>query len=192
MSRIALALALLAVALPMKAAAAQTWEDLSNQTADRALATAPLVSISARPLYAPVNVSPNATLSLIANYVAAGPAQGGVPCFSCVNGAQTSFNIGLTGPYNYVVLNTVWQYTTAMTDISLPNPSQCKFAWAITSGAKKIDSFSAKIGITAPGGYAYGMNRNPPNPAFHGLALLTAKVTCGTASDKVTTKLVFQ
>jgi hypothetical protein len=192
MSRVALALALLAVALPMKASAAQSWEDLSNQTAERALATAPLVSGPVRVLFAPVNARPNATLSLITNYVAAGPAQGGVPCFSCVNGAQTSFNVGLTGPYNYVVLNTVWQYTTAITDISLPNPSQCKFAWAITSGATKIDSFSAKIGITAPGGYVYGVNRNPPSPAFHGQALLTAKVTCGASSDKVTTKLVFQ
>jgi hypothetical protein len=192
MSRFALALVLLFAALPMNAAAAQSWEDLSNQTAERALATAPLVSNPVRVFYAPVNARPNVTPSLIANYVAAGPAQGGVPCFSCVNGAQTTFNIGMTGPYNYVTLNTVWQYTTTMTDISLPNPSKCTFAWAITAGAKKVDSFSVKIGITAPGTYAWGINRNPPNPAFHGLALLTAKVTCGTASDKVTTKLIFQ
>ena len=176
----------------MKAAAAQSWEDLSNQTAERALATAPLVPASFRLFYLPVNARPNALPSVITNYVAAGPAQGGVPCFSCVNGAQTSFNIGMTGPYNYVTTNTVWQYTTTMTDISLPNPSKCTFAWAITAGTTKIDSFSIKIGITAPGTYAYGINRNPPSPAFHGLALLAGKVTCGTSSDKVTTKLVFQ
>lgn len=191
MSRFAVALALLFAALPMNAAAAQSG-DLSNQTAERALATAPLVSNPFRVFYLPVNARPDVAVSLITNYVAAGPAQGGVPCFSCVNGAQTSFNIGLTGPFNFVTSNTVWQYTTAMTDISVRNPSKCTFAWAITAGAKKIDSFSVKIGITTPGSYAFGVNRNPPSPAFHGLALLTAKVTCGTSSDKVTTKLFFQ
>lgn len=192
MFRFALAFALLFAALPMNAAAAQSWEDQSNQTAERALATAPLVSNSFRVFYAPVNARPDVALSLITNYVAAGPAQGGVPCFSCVNGAQTTFNIGMTGPYNFVTLNTVWQYLTAMTDINLPNPSKCTFAWAITAGTKKIDSFSIKIGVTGHGTYAYALNRNPPSPAFHGLALLTAKVTCGIASDKVTTKLDFQ
>jgi hypothetical protein len=192
MFRFALVLGLLCVALSMNAAAAQPWEDLSNQTAERALATAPLVSNPVRVFYAPVNARPNVALSFITNYVAAGPAQGGVPCFSCVNGAQTSFNIGMTGPYNYVTLSTVWQYTTTMTDISVHNPTKCTFAWAITAGATKIDSFSVKVNVTGPGTYAWGVNRNPPSPVFHGLALLTSKVTCGTASDKVTTKLLFQ
>ena len=192
MFRFALALALFAVAIPMNASASQSWEDQSNQTADRALATAPLVPDSFRLFYLPVSARPNGLPNVITNYVAAGPAQGGVPCFSCVNGAQTSFNIGMTGPYNYVTTNSVWQYTTTITDLSLPNPSKCTFAWAITAGTTKIDSFSIKIGITAPGTYGYGIDRNPPSPAFHGLALLTAKVTCGSSSDKVTTKLVFQ
>jgi hypothetical protein len=194
MPRFAFALALFAAALPIGASAAQSWEDVSAQTALRALDSAPLVSGPARVATGTLSIRPDAAApKLIANFVAAGFAQTGVPCFACVNGAQTSFNVGLSGPYNYVTKNTVYQYTLSFTDLSLPNPTNCKVAWAITAGAKKIDSFSANVTVTTPGStWLYGLDRNPPSPAYHGGALLTGKVTCGTSSGTTKAVLYFQ
>jgi hypothetical protein len=178
----------------MGASAAQTWEDVSTQTALHALDVAPLVSGPAHVAAGRISIRPDAAApKFLANFVAAGPAQGGVPCFSCVNGAQTSFNVGLTGPQNYIIANTVYQYTLSFTDIGLPNPTKCTLSWAIAAGRKVLDSFSATVMVTTGGGssWLYGLNRNPPSPAHHGPAVLTGKVTCGTAQT-VKTSLYFQ
>jgi hypothetical protein len=192
MHRFAIATAIAALALPVGASAAQTWEDISNQTAIRALDSAPLVTGPAQAAVAHLSMQPDAGgLQFITNFVAAGPAQGGVPCFNCVQGAQTTFNIGLTGPYHYVLTGKIWQYVLAFTDDN--NTANCTLSWAITSGAKVIDSFSyVATGLQKNGGYLYGFNRNPPSPAYRGPAVLSGKVACGTKSQTVKSTLFFQ
>lgn len=112
------------------------------------------------------------------NFVSNGPAQGGVPCIACVNGAQTNDNIGLTGPSSYVPKGATWEYSVSFTDISYKG--KCKLAWSITSGKKIIDSFSATIKLTSAGGFVlYALNR--ARPSYSGLAQLTGKVTCGSS-----------
>ncbi len=41
--------------------------------------------------------------SLLLNLVATGYPYAGVPCFSCVKKVKTTDDIGLPGPYNYVL-----------------------------------------------------------------------------------------
>jgi hypothetical protein len=126
---------------------------------------------------------------IIINFVSDGPAQGGVPCINCVNGASTGDNIGLTGPSSYIPLNATWQYSLSFTDVAYKGP--CTLAWAITGGGKTIDSFSAKLNLTSKGGFVlYALNRN--RPAYHGGATLTGKVTCGASKPTLSAPLHFQ
>lgn len=123
------------------------------------------------------------------NFVSDGPAQGGVPCIDCVNGASNSDNIGLTGPSSYIPTGSVWQYTLSFTNISYKG--KCKLDWTITSGKKVIDSFSATLDLTSAGGYVlYGLNRKWPK--YSGSATLTGKYTCGKETQSTQAPLQFQ
>jgi hypothetical protein len=123
------------------------------------------------------------------NFVSDGPAQGGVPCINCVGGASSSDNIGLTGPSSYVPSGATWQYTLSFTDITFKG--KCKLAWAITSGKKTIDSFSATLTLTSAGGFVlYALDRN--RPKYSGAATLTGKVTCGANAQTLQAPLEFQ
>lgn len=123
------------------------------------------------------------------NFVSDGPAQGGVPCINCVNGASSSDNVGMTGPSSYVPDGAVWQYTLSFTDISYKG--KCKLDWKIASGAKVIDSFSATVNLASAGGYVlYGLNRG--RPKYSGPATLTGKYTCGTQTQSAQAPLQFQ
>jgi hypothetical protein len=193
MHRFALVIAAFAVALPVSASAAQSWEDASTQTAMQALDSAPrTTAVAGAAAYRlPVSVSPDAAApTVLANFAAAGPAQGGVPCFNCVSGAQTTFNIGLTGPNNYVVpAPTYWQYALGFTTLKLTVTS-CKLAFAIAAGHTVVGSWSyTATGLVQYGGYIYGFNERF---TYHGAAVLTAKITCGTAKSAVKTSLYFQ
>jgi hypothetical protein len=126
---------------------------------------------------------------IIINFVSDGPAQGGVPCIGCVNGASTGDNIGLTGPSSFIPLHATWQYSISFTDVNYEG--KCTVAWAITNGAKTIDSFSASFNLTSKGGFVlYALNRN--RPAYHGGATLTGKVTCGKSKPSLSAPLHFQ
>lgn len=157
---------------------------LSMQTAKAALDAAPLVTSPGRALMGRIPIRPNAkAAAFLIDFVAAGEAQGGVPCISCVNGASTGDNIGLTGPVNYVPKGGTWQYTLSFSVLKLD--TKCKLAWAITSGKKVIDSWSVDLKVKGKGGYVvYGLNR--PWPSYSGSALLTGKVTCGKAGSQTT------
>lgn len=127
--------------------------------------------------------------ALIMNFVANGPAEGGVPCIGCVSGASTSDNIGLSGPSSYVLSNTFWQYALSFTDVSYKG--KCKLSWAITSGKKTIDSFSASFNLTSTGGFVlYALNRS--RPKYSGNATLTGKYACGSNSASTQEPLFFE
>lgn len=140
--------------------------------------------------FAKVSMRPDGTSPpLLINFVSDGPAQGGVPCISCVNGAQTNDNIGLTGPSSFIPINATWQYSLSFTDISYKG--KCTLAWAITSGKKTIDSFSKTISLTSAGGFVlYALDRNWPT--FHGGATLTGRYTCGKNKASLSAPLHFQ
>lgn len=134
-----------------------------------------------------IHANPNSPAWLM-NFVSNGPAQSGVPCIACVNGAQSKDNIGLTGPSSYVPKGATWQYSVSFTDISYVG--KCKLAWSITAGNKVIDSFSATVKLTSAGGFVlYALNR--ARPSYSGSAQLTSKVTCG-SSQMLQAPLEFQ
>jgi hypothetical protein len=123
------------------------------------------------------------------NFVSDGPAQSGVPCIACVNGAESNDNIGLTGPSSYIPSGAEWQYTLSYTDIAYKGT--CKLDWTIASGKKIIDSFSVTLKLASAGGYVlYGVDR--PRPKYSGLATLTGKYACGKDTGSAQAPLEFQ
>lgn len=192
MHRFSLALAALAVALPVSASAAQSWEDVSTQTALQALDYAPRTTVVPRAAFMRVPIIPDKAAPLVlASFVEVGPDQTGVPCFNCVSGAGTTFNIGLTGPYNYVTAGAggFWQYTMGFTTLKITGTS-CNLAFSVAAGKTVLKSWSfTATGLVQFGGYLYGFNETV---AHHGAAVFVGKVTCGTASSSVKTPLYFQ
>lgn len=138
----------------------------------------------------PLAIHPNANSpAILINFIADGPNQGGVPCISCVGGASSSDNIGMTGPSSYVLSNFVWQYEVSFTDLTYKG--KCKLAWAITAGKKTIDSFTKTINLPSAGGFVlYALARN--RPKYSGAATLTGKVTCGKEHPSLQAPLLFQ
>jgi hypothetical protein len=127
--------------------------------------------------------------ALMMNFIANGPNQGGVPCISCVNGASSSDNVGLTGPSSYVLSNTYWQYLISFTDISYKG--KCKVSWTIASGKKTIDSFSAMLNLSSAGGFVlYAVARSRPD--YSGPAMLTGKYACGKNTGSTQEPLYFE
>ena len=157
---------------------------LSTQTALAALDSAPLVAGPSRGVTRWFPIHPDAKgPAFLIDFVEAGGAQGGVPCISCVNGASTQGNIGLTLPVNYVAKGAEWQYTLSFSVLKLD--TKCKLAWAIADGKKVIDSFAITLKIKGTGGIVlYGLNRT--RPTYSGPAELTGKVTCGKAGSQTT------
>ncbi len=126
---------------------------------------------------------------ILINFVANGPAQGGVPCAGCVNGASSGDTLGLTGPSSYVLTGTYWQYTLSFSDLTYVG--KCKIAWGITAGTKILDKFSTSYAISKAGGW-YIFDFNRARPKYSGPALLTGKVTCGKQSPSLQVPLEFQ
>ena len=166
---------------------AQTVPVQSN--AQSAVRTASDIS-GGRLTFQKLTIHPNAgSPAILMNFIANGPNQGGVPCINCVNGASSNDNVGMTGPSSYVLSNTYWQYDISFTDISYKG--KCKVAFAITSGKKTIDSFSASFTLTNAGGFVlYGIARSRPN--YSGSATVTGSYTCGKNTGSTAEPLYFQ
>lgn len=135
-------------------------------------------------------VHPNAGApAILINFLTDGPNQAGVPCITCVSGASTSNNVGMTGPSSYVLTNFTWQYGVSFTNIGYKG--KCKLAFAITSGKTTIDSFSRTLTLTSAGGFVlYAIAR--PRPKYSGAAILTGKVTCGKDAPSLQVPLQFE
>lgn len=163
----------------------------STRTALAALDSAPILINPGVEVIRRLPIHPNAkSTPFLINFVSDGPAQKGVPCFSCVSGAQTKDNVGLTAPDSYIPTGATWQYTLSFTDITFKGT--CKLAWAIAAGKKAIDQFAVSVKITEAGGFAlYGVNRG--RPSYSGSAVLTGKITCGSGAPQTTqTTLLFE
>jgi hypothetical protein len=160
----------------------------TQNSIDRILDSAPEVT-GGHMIFSPFSVHPDAKgPAWLMNFVQDGPNQGGVPCISCVNGASTNGNVGLTLPYSYVAKNYYWQYVISFSDNSYVG--SCKLAWAITSGKKTIDSFSATVKLTSAGGTVlYGV---PKLEKYSGPATLTGKVTCKGTSQSLQVPMQFE
>ncbi|HET6277116.1 MAG TPA: hypothetical protein VFE16_14400 [Candidatus Cybelea sp.] len=166
------------------------FDSTSTQSSlDDVLDSAPEVS-GGHAIIRPLSIHPDAKgPAILINFVANGPNQGGVPCIGCVSGASSNDTIGLTGPSSYVPKGAVWQYELSYTNLSYKG--KCKLAWAITSGKKTIDSFSATLDLTTPGGFVlYALARN--RPKYSGMATVTGKVTCGAAHPSLQAPIEFQ
>ena len=168
--------------------AAPSWQELSEQTAQRVIDSAPLATTGVTVRAFPVSVRPAAASpTFFTNFVAAGIAQGGVPCFNCVSGVPSA--LGIPDPFNYVSSGTTMQYNVAWTNLSFVGT--CTVSIAITSGKTVIDSASYKVpGISGAGGFDIGLDRS--RPTYSGNAVLTGKVKCGKPSSSVTAALIFQ
>ena len=167
-------------------------QTLSTQSPLAAVLDAAPEVTGGREVFRKLAIRPDAKLpAILINFVANGPNQGGVPCFSCVEGASTNDNIGMTGPSSYVLSNFTWQYALSFTDLTYTG--KCKLAWAITSGKKTIDSFSATVtlGSSAKGGFVlYAVARS--RPKYSGPARLTGRVTCGKEKPSLQVPLQFE
>ena len=117
MKKIVLALPALVLALTGNAFAAQSWEDQSARTAAAALDSAPAVATARIGRFPVAARVPAGSPTFFANFVAAGFAQAGVPCFSCVNGAGAD-TLGLPVPYNYVPSGAQEQYNLSWTNLT--------------------------------------------------------------------------
>lgn len=161
----------------------------AGATVDAVLDSAPEVG-GGHLIFQKTSMRPDANLpAFLINFVTDGPNQGGVPCINCVKGAQTSYNIGLTGPSSYILSKLTWQYEIAFTDISYKG--SCKLAWAITAGKKTVDSFSHTLNVPSVGGFVlYAIARG--RPSYSGPATLTGKVTCGNGAQSLQVPLQFQ
>ncbi|MBV8198495.1 MAG: hypothetical protein JO263_10195 [Candidatus Eremiobacteraeota bacterium] len=161
----------------------------SQPTIDSILDSAPEVS-GARFAMHKIQVSAKRHLpGFLINFVANGPSQGGVPCASCVNGASTTNNLGLTGPSSYVLKNFYWEYQISFSDLTYVG--ECKLAWGITHGKTVLDKFSTPVSIKSAGGwYIYFFSR--PRIKYSGPAVLTGKVTCGKSAQSLSAPLEFQ
>ncbi len=169
-------------ATPATGAASET------STLDQVLDSAPEAS-GGRELFRPLTMHPNAgTPGILINFVSDGPAQNGVPCISCVYGIPSGDDVGLTGPSSYIPTGAEWQYSISFSDLHYKG--KCKVAWAITTGKKTLDSFSASFNVTGSGFALYAVNRN--RPKYSGPATLTGKVTCGTAKPSLKAPLQFE
>jgi hypothetical protein len=162
---------------------------LLDPTATAALDSAPQVA-GGREAFQKLAVRPNPDSSaFLINFVSNGPAQSGVPCINCVSGAETHDNVGLTGPSSYVTTGSTWQYTLSFSDLTYKG--SCKLAWAITSGKKTIDSFSATVKLASAGGFVlYAVDRG--RPSYSGAATLSGKVTCGSGSQMLQVPIEFE
>ncbi len=182
--------AALSLALPAQALAAPSWQDLSEQTAQRVIDAAPPATSGVTLRSFPVSIGPSAAakaVTFFTNFVASGIAVGGVPCFNCVSGVPSA--LGLPDPFNYVPSGTVMQYNVAWTNLTFKGT--CMVFITITSGHTVIDSASFKVpGISGAGGFDIGLNRG--RPAYSGPALITGKVKCGKPSSSATANLIFQ
>lgn len=137
-----------------------------------------------------LSIRPDAGVpATIMNFIANGPAQGGVPCIACVYGASSSDNVGMTGPSSYVPNGATWMYTISYTDISYKG--KCKVDWTIASGKKKIDTFSASFTLSSAGGFViYAIDRS--RPKYSGSATATGSYTCGKNTGSTAEPLYFQ
>jgi len=175
-------------AVPSSASAPTTN---AARSVDAVLDSAPAAT-GAYVLIRKLSIHPDATTpATLINFVADGPAQGGVPCIDCVNGASTGDNVGMTGPSSYVLTNRYWQYALSFTDLRYKG--KCKLAWAITAAKRTLDSFSSTIDIpsSAEGGFIL-LALNRARPKYSGPATLTGKYTCGASSSSLQVPLQFQ
>lgn len=167
-------------------------QTLSTQPTLAAVLESAPEATGGREVFRKLAIHPDAKApAILINFVANGPNQGGVPCINCVDTASSSDNIGMTGPSSYVLSNFTWQYALSFTDLKYAG--KCKLAWAITSGKKTIDSFSATLNIpgSAEGGFVlYAIARSRPN--YSGPATLTGEVTCGKDKQSLQVPLQFE
>ena len=161
----------------------------TGSTIDAILDSAPEVSGARFAMHKIVVAGKRKLPGFLINFVANGPSQGGVPCASCVNGASTTNNLGLTGPSSYVLKNFYWEYQISFSDLTYVG--KCKLAWGITAGKTVLDKFSTTATIKSAGGwYIYFFSR--PRVKYSGPALLIGKVTCGKSAQTLQAPLEFQ
>jgi hypothetical protein len=163
----------------------------ASQTMDAILDSAPDVTLHmVRGGSTTMPEAPNAAKapSFLLNFVGAGAPLSGVPCFSCVNGAEAG-TLGISVPDNYVPSSiSAWVYFMSFTSVTFTG--KCTLAWAITSGKRVIDKFkgTATVGSTGPYFYAAARNRKKHS----GSAVLTGKLTCGKKAQTTTAPVLFQ
>ncbi|HZV76267.1 MAG TPA: hypothetical protein VFF63_00755 [Candidatus Babeliales bacterium] len=181
-------LSLLSLALIL--AACSTIGTSGNTTPPATGASSAATTAGGHFIFRSISIHPQASSpETLINFVSDGPAQGGVPCIDCVNGASSSDNIGLTGPSSYIPTGDEWQYTLSFTDIAYKGT--CKLDWTIASGKKVIDSFSVTLKLKSAGGFVlYGVDRG--RPSYSGPATLTGKYACGKETGSAEAPLEFE
>lgn len=199
MKNILVALCVLAAALtgPVLAApssltrpalAESSWDAQTLRTAQNALESAPLAP-NARFAYVPIGRNAvTGAPAFIANFVAAGYYQTGVPCIDCVVGGATP-NLGLPSPVNAVVPGTAMSYLLSVSINSAKGT--CKAAVSVAAGTTVLYAGAEQIsGLSgSPGVFELSFIQAPIS--YTGNATLAGKFTCDGKTGTVHAPVVF-
>lgn len=176
------------LSLTRPALAASSWDAETLRTALNALETVPAAP-NARFAYVPIsrNADPGAP-AFIANFVAAGYYQAGLPCINCVVGGATP-NLGLPSPVNAVLPSTTMSYLLSVSINSAKGT--CKAAVTVAAGKTVLYAGGDKIsGLSgSPGVFELPFFQAPIS--YTGNAILAGKFTCGGLTSIVKAPLVF-
>jgi hypothetical protein len=197
MKRTLIATVGLVVLLCSPALANPTWEDISFQTALRAMNShwnTPGVRLNTHIYRHDPTIRPDINgPAVIANFVMTGDDFGPgqvVPCFNCVTG-DANPNIGLTQPRGYIPLTVAnLQYVALYNDVN--DTATCNFTMALTQGVNTLFSVNINIPLNASTEYMTSTG-TARSASWHGKALLAVGITCpGKPAATTKTTVFFQ
>jgi hypothetical protein len=132
-----------------------------------------------RPAVTPDRVTP----SVVGSYIAMTLEVNGLPCFNCVNGF-TNGTFGTGDPLGYInstltTLQILWVY------FDVTDTNVCQLSIVMTQGTKTLASASGSF-APSPGGVFTATLKVTRKSTWHGAALMTGSIVCGstTATNK--------
>lgn len=179
-----LACLLFALAGPTSAAvyipgAQSDWEAVSYATALAAMQHAPPTLVMSSSLRLPMLAPDAGTPAVVGAYIVTALNITGTPCFNCVNGA-TAGTFGTGDPLGYVNTNlTSLEVLQVYYDVSYTG--SCTLAVALTQGTHTLASGAGSYSPT-PGGVYDVYLKVTRGSTWHGPALMTGKIVCGTVT----------
>jgi hypothetical protein len=165
------------------------WDAVSYATAMTAMQHAPATLVTWSSARLPAAAPDVATPPMVGSYVATVLNITGTPCFNCVNGS-TSGTFGTGDPLGYVnttlsALGVLFVYF----DVSYTG--SCTVSVALTQGTKTLASGSGSASFS-PGGVYDSMLKVTRASTWHGTALMTGKLVCGSTTVTNTGHVHFQ
>ena len=157
------------------------WEALSYATALLAMQHAPptVVSGAGHRFGSPwIDVT---TPAVVGGYIVTTLKQSGTPCFNCVNSGEAG-TYGTGDPLGYVN-STLSSIGVLNVYFDVSDTASCSISIALTQGTTVLASGSGHFTPT-PGAVEWSFLSVTRQSTWHGAALMTGKVTCGSVISK--------